>query len=428
MIGFVGLSHLGLISSLAAASKAKESVVAYDPDAELCRRLQKGDFPVFEPGLKELWQEHSRRIEFVSDPSRLKTCGLIIFSPDTPTDAADVADLSVLRSLMKESAAHLGSAATLVILSQIPPGFTRQANAGGAFGKRKIFHQVETLVFGNAVERALKPERFIIGCAEPGEKLPAEYESFLNAFGCPVFRMKYESAELAKMSINICLAATLSAANSLAEVCEKIGADWREIAPVLRADARIGQKAYLGAGLGIAGGNIERDLTAVNLLARTWGADPGFTEAILLNSRHRKRWALRKIHEEAGPLTPKTVVALWGLAYKADTRSLKNSPAIEFLKDLAPCTVRAYDPEAVLDKKTFANVLQTASALEACRGAQVLAVMTPWKEFSSVPLNQIREMMTGRTLLDPWGVMNEAECLRAGFHYSRLGAGAEAVR
>lgn len=423
MIGFVGLSHLGLVSILAAASKAKNPVIAYDPDAELCRCLQKGDLPVFEPGLKELWQETSSRIEFVSDPSRLTPCDPVYFSPDTPTDAGDVADLSALRALMNGVAAHLGSAATIVILSQIPPGFTRQTAGSEIFGKHQIFHQVETLVFGNAVERALKPERFIVGCAEPSEKLPAIYESFLNSFGCPVFRMKYESAELAKMSINLCLAAMLSAANSLAEVCEKIGADWREIAPVLRADARIGQKAYLGAGLGIAGGNIERDLTAVNLLAREWGADPGFTESVLFNSRHRKRWALRKIHEDVGPLTPKSLVALWGLAYKADTRSLKNSPAIELLKDLAPCPVRVYDPQAILDKNAFPSATQTASALEACRGAQALTVMTPWKEFSSVSLDQVREMMSGRTLLDPWGILDETECVRVGFHYSRLGAG-----
>ena len=425
MIGFIGLSHLGLVSSLAAASKSKSAVVAYDPDSELCRRLQKGDFPVFEPGLKELWQETSGRIAFVSDLSRLKPCELVYFSPDTPTDSKDVADLSVLRSLMAGAVGSFGPSATLVILSQIPPGFTRQA--AGSFRNHQVFHQVETLVFGNAVERALRPERFIVGCADPLEKLPTAYASFLNAFGCPIFQMKHESAELAKMSINVCLAATLSAANSLAEVCEKIGADWREIEPVLRTDSRIGQKAYLGAGLGIAGGNIERDLTAVNQLARAWGADPGFTESVLFNSRHRKGWALKTIHEAAGPLTQKTVVALWGLAYKADTRSLKNSPAVELLKDL-PCPVRAYDPQATLDKKDFPNVMQAASALEACRGASVLAVMTPWKEFASVPLNQVREMMSGRTLLDPWGVLSETECVRAGFHYSRLGAGRENAR
>lgn len=421
MIGFIGLSHLGLISSLAAAFKTKERVVAYDPDAGLCGRLQKGDLAIFEPGLMELWREVSPQIKFVSDPSQIASCGLVYFSPDTPTDAKNVADLSTLHALMNRVAEHLDPAAALVILSQIPPGFTRQTFKNGTFGPRKIFHQVETLIFGEAIERALKPERTIVGCADPGEKLPTSYEAFLNAFGCPVFRMKYESAELAKMSINICLAATLTAANSLAEVCEKIGADWSEIVPALRADARIGQKAYLAAGLGIAGGNIERDLTAVNLLAKEWGADPGFTESMLFNSRHRKRWTLRKIREEIGPLTPETLVALWGLAYKADTRSLKNSPAIELLEDLTSCQVRAYDPQALLDKAAFPNTVQTSSALEACRGARVLLVMTPWKEFSSISLEKIRELMKGRLILDPWGILDEKACLASGFQYFRLG-------
>ena len=153
--------------------------------------------------------------------------------------------------------------AVVVILSQVPPGFTRARQRAG----RALHYQVETLIFGRAIERALYPERFIVGCADPTAPLPPAYRQFLDAFGCPILPMRYESAELAKISINMCLVASVSVANTLAELCEQIGADWSEIVPALRLDRRIGPHAYLTPGLGIAGGNLERDLATVCALA-----------------------------------------------------------------------------------------------------------------------------------------------------------------
>ena len=125
------------------------------------------------------------------------------------------------------------------------------------------FYQVETLIFGAAVKRAMEPERFIVGALDPSAALPESYASFLKAFGCPVLVMRLESAELAKIAINFFLVSTVCTTNTLAELCESIGADWGEIAPALRLDRRIGPHAYLKPGLGIAGGNLERDLVTV---------------------------------------------------------------------------------------------------------------------------------------------------------------------
>jgi len=430
VIGFAGLSHLGIVSSIAASSKSKEGVVAYDPDAALCGRLKAGDFPIFESGLAELLKAAGSRIEFTSDASRLKKCSLIYFSPDTPTDPENRPDFSTLHRLFDSVLAVLSGGCTLVVLSQVPPGLTRglsetmkkKPNWAG----QKIYHQVETLIFGNAVERALKPERFIVGCADPAAALDAPYEAFLKSFGCPVFKMRYESAELSKMSINACLVAALSVANSLAEICEKTLADWREIEPVLRADRRIGQYAYLSAGLGIAGGNIERDLVAIREMAREWGTDGSVIEAFLANSRHRKNWALKMINEQLTPAGPKTVIALWGLAYKADTRSTKNSPALALLQNLSPFSVRVYDPQATLDQKLFPQAVQAGSALEACRGANILAIMTPWKEFFSIPPAKIQEALASpAAVLDPFGVLDSAKCTKLGLKYFRLGVKSE---
>src|SRR3970282_1279053 len=147
----------------------------------------------------------------------------------------------------------------IVVLAQVPPAFTRGKQRPG----RLLYYQVETLIFGRAVERALQPERYIVGCADPALPLPPAYQGFLQAHGCPILPMRYESAELAKISINMFLVASVSTANTLAELCEKTGAEWSEIVPALKLDKRIGPHSYLAPGLGIAGGNLERDLATV---------------------------------------------------------------------------------------------------------------------------------------------------------------------
>jgi nucleotide sugar dehydrogenase len=247
MIGFVGLSHLGLVYSLASAARGFE-VVAHEPDPERCRQLAEGRFPIEEPGLRELFAEHRARLHYTADVSRLAECDLVFVSLDVPTDENNQSDLGPLRTLVDSIRPRLAKGCSLVLLSQVRPGFTRtlaeSADASTPTASR-VFYQVETLVFGAAVERALHPERYIVGSARPDQPLPAPYRAWLDAFGCPVFVMRYESAELAKIAINLFLVSSVSTTNTLAELCEAIGADWSEIVPALRLDRRIGPHAYL---------------------------------------------------------------------------------------------------------------------------------------------------------------------------------------
>ncbi|MCH8147606.1 MAG: GDP-mannose dehydrogenase, partial [Planctomycetes bacterium] len=205
--------------------------------------------------------------------------------------------------------------------------------------------------------------------------------SFLEAFGCPILPMRYESAELAKISINCCLVASVSVANTLAELCERIGADWGEIAPALKLDRRIGQHAYLGAGLGIAGGNLERDLATVLRLSSENGSEAGVIEAFVHSSRHRKDWALRELHRRLLAANPEAVIGVLGLAYKEDTHSTKNSPALALIEHLHPWPIRVYDPVVLAGAAPHPSALFCASPLEAADGVDALAIMTPWREF-----------------------------------------------
>src|SRR5206468_1179836 len=180
-----------------------------------------------------------------------------------------------------------------------------------------------------------------------------------------------------------------------------------EIAPALRLDKRIGPHAYLWPGLGIAGGNLERDLVTVRTLAEQHGTDAGIVRQWLGDSRYRRDWVLRKLHENFG-----TPIALWGLAYKQDTATTKNSPALALLECLKGLPVQTYDP---------AVNGTAASALDACDGAALLVLMTPWKAFAGYSAGKLRERMTGHVVIDPFALLDGRQLRAAGFDYHRLG-------
>src|SRR5215831_19514306 len=294
VVGFAGMTHLGLVSASAVAARGFQTR-CFDPDRGLIERLVQQDWPVLEPGLDELIRGNGARQTFTSARDDLSSCDVVYVAPDVPTDDHGRGDVSGLTALIRDVAGAMNPDAVLVILSQVPPGYTRTI---GTWPLERLYYQVETLVFGQAVERALKPERTIVGSADPAAPLDSRFRAVLDAFGCPILPMRYESAELAKISINCCLVASVSVANTLAELSERIGADWNEIAPALRLDRRIGAYSYLAPGLGIAGGNLERDLATVLKLSEAAGSEASVIAAFVRNSRHRKDWALRVVHRE----------------------------------------------------------------------------------------------------------------------------------
>src|SRR5262249_54959955 len=154
------------------------------------------------------------------------------------------------------------------------------------------------------------------------------------AFDCPILPMRYESAELAKISINCCLVASVTVSNTLAELCERIGADWSEIAPALRLDRRIGAHAYLTPGLGIAGGNLERDLATRQSLSEASGSKGGLTAPVLRNSGYGRVWLLRQLHARVLSRVADPVIVVLGVTYKENPQSIKNSPAVALIEQL----------------------------------------------------------------------------------------------
>jgi UDPglucose 6-dehydrogenase len=301
----------------------------------------------------------------------------------------------------------------------VPPGYTR---ALGALAPQRLYYQVETLVFGQAVERACKPERIIVGCADPGAPLDPRLSAVLDGFGCPILPMRYESAELAKISINCCLVASVTVDNTLAEICEKIGADWSEIAPALKLDRRIGAYAYLAPGLGIAGGNLERDLATVARLAEAHGTEAGLIAAFQLNSRYRRDWPLRQLQQRVLAHHAEPSIAVLGVTYKENTRSIKNSPAVALIRVLTTCRLSVFDPVVRAAPGWHARMTVCDSALAACTGAHALAIMTPWPQFRELRPKEIAERLRGRVVVDPFSMLDRSAAAAAGLDHVVLGA------
>jgi len=416
VVGFAGLTHLGLVSAVGTASKGFR-VVGYDADGTRVRDIAAGRMPVVEPGLDDMARTFAKNLCYTARLADLEACDIVYLSTDVPTDARGESDLSVIRSLVAEVIPALSPQAMLVILCQVPPGFTR----GLPLPPHRLFYQVETLVFGRAVERATQPERFIVGCADPQWPLPKPFAELLGAFGCPILPMRYESAELAKIAINCCLVASVTVANTLAELSERIGADWHEIAPALRLDRRIGAYSYLAPGLGIAGGNLERDLATVLKLSEGAGSEASVIAAFVHNSRHRKDWALRVVHREVLARKPDATFGVLGLAYKENTHSTKNSPSLELIRHLQSWPIRVYDPVVPASAAPHPAVTAAGTPLEAARDADALVIMTPWPEFRAVSARALAETMAGRVVIDPFRVLDPAATQAAGLSHFVLG-------
>lgn len=416
--GFVGLSHLGLNTAIALSSVGF-NVLGFDQNSNLVSDLKNKKLPLFEPKLEDIFKS-SKNINFTDKLEDLKNCDVVYIAVDVKTNDKNESDVSKVVELANLTLPVLKSGAALVIHSQVNPGFTRTHLCN----KRKdveIYYQVEVLIFGQAVDRVLKPERYMVGCEDPKKSLHPAYQKLLTHFNCPIMPMRFESAELAKISINLFLSASVTVSNTLAEVAENIGADWGEISPVLRLDKRIGQYAYLEPGLGISGGNLERDLVSVISMANTTGAEPSVVNSFVKNSDYMKNWPLRKLFETTLTKTLNPKITVLGLAYKKDTNSVKNSPSIELLKSLKGQAITAYDPCIKELSSDFSWVKVESSQQSAFNQMQTLVLMTPWDEFKNIKPSDFPNTL--KSIIDPFRLLfnHRAEFSKNGIKYLSRG-------
>ena len=392
-IGFAGLSHLGIIASVVSAAKGC-NVIAYGDYLEL-KKINSNKIDITEPKLNELYFKNKKKIKFTNRIKDLEKTDIIYISKDVYTDNKGNSDLSDIKRVVRKITLFKKKS-VLVILSQVPPSFTRKI----IWPVNKLYYQVETLVFGNAIQRALKPERTIIGCSNSTVKINIKLKKYLNLYKCPILKMKYESAELAKISINMYLISSITTTNELAEISKKIGANWSEISPALRLDKRIGKYAYLNPGLGISGGNLERDLETFRKFLKFNKIYENFSNNIKKISEYRKNWIYIKFKKIINKNKNIKQVGVLGLTYKEGTNSIKNSPSIFFIKKAVlkhEIKVNVYDP--VIKKLNISKKIKICQNIDqVIKSSDLLIIATPWKNFKNININKYHKI---KAIIDP---------------------------
>ncbi len=394
-IGFVGMTHLGLCQ-IAACAEKKFNVFGFDANFEKIKDLNNYKIYYKEPFLLKLLKKNKKKIKFSSNFSEIKKLDLVFISLDLKTNSQGQSDTKELINLINKTKKYLNNRANLIILSQVKPKFTRSIN----FDKKRLIYQVETLIFGQAISRALKPERIIIGT--DSNKISKNYNLFLKKFNCPIIKMSYESAELAKISINIFLASSVTITNMLARASENINASWSQIVPALKLDKRIGKYAYLKPGLGLSGGNIERDLFSIKTIMKNDKNGKNLINSIINDSKYMSKWVERILQKK---IKKNSLVGILGLAYKDKTNSIKNSPAIELIKKIKNNKILGYDP-LVKVRKSNLNFSQFDNITNVVKKSDIIILMTNWKNLNEVILKFKNINLKKKIILDPYGLLN----------------------
>lgn len=426
---FIGLSHLGLVTSISWAS-LKQNVIGIDTDKNVIDSLTRGKTLIMEdgvvlnePGLQELFRKVRKNYYPTSDFSRIAECALVFFVKDTPKIGKNPEN--EIFNLIKTATPHFGKNASIVIISQVPVGFCRKVEN---YIKKKrpelyfnLYHWVDTIVMTTAIQRFLNPERIIIGVSDVSKPVSKTLEIGLRLFDCPVFKMSFESAELTKAAINLYLANSVTFANTLSDFCEIAGSDINEIIPALKSDKRIGEYAYITPGLRIAGGHLERDLSLLERLAKRKKISSGSVGFIIKQNNLRYKWVLKKINTHLKKKNPK--ICIWGLSYKKDTTSTKNSASLEILKALkGKANIAAYDPMAIVPE-SINGYKRYKDKYEALRGSDCLLILTEWGEFQKTQTKKIKNLMKSNLIIDTAGVMSNRKEELKNFNYISMGIG-----
>jgi UDPglucose 6-dehydrogenase len=403
-----GLWHLGCVTAGCLAA-AGHQVVGLDFDEAVVGRLRDGEPPISEPGLNDLIRAglDTKSLSFSSDPAVVRGARLTWVAYDTPVDEADRADVGFVTDAVKRLFPYLEENAVVLLSSQLPAGSTRalaeefrQARPGVTvhFG-----YSPENLRLGKAIDVFRNPERIVAGIDEAARATITEAVSPVT--DAPIIWMSIESAEMTKHALNAFLACSVVFINELAMICERVGADAKEVERGLKSDSRIGQKAYLSPGGPFAGGTLARDVQFLTELAESRDLPAHLFPAIKASNEAHRGWALRRIDSYLralqGDAAP--VVAVWGLTYKPGTDTLRRSSSIELCRAIASRGVRvqAHDPAVKrLPSELSADIVLCTTPEAALEGASILVVATEWPVFRTIPADALRAHMRAPVVID----------------------------
>ncbi len=386
-VAVIGTGYVGLVVGACLAETGNQ-VMCADVDEDKIELLKQGHIPIHEPGLEPLVQrnEATGRLVFTTEVGRaVEDSSLIFIAVGTPPDEDGSADLKHVLAVAELIGDHMNDTKTVITKSTVPVGTAQMVRDAISRRTAKPFHvcsNPEFLKEGSAVNDFMKPDRVIIGVAEPEAKqtLAELYAPFIRT-GNPLIFMDIASAELTKYAANAMLATRISFMNQIAELCEKVGADVSLVRKGMGSDPRIGP-AFLFPGPGYGGSCFPKDVRALISTADANEVALDVLNAVEgVNARQKKRLAAKVSHALGGDVGGKKV-AVWGLAFKAETDDMRESPAIDLIEQLLSekASVHVHDPVAMASaRRIFADrVAYHDDPYDALRDADVLVIVTEW--------------------------------------------------
>ncbi len=398
----VGLWHLGTVTAACLAS-AGHDVVGFDSDPGTITNLSSARAPLFEPGLDDLLDAGLRagHLRFTTDPAdALRDAEIVWIAFDTPVDADDRADVDFVRRSVEALFPHIREGALVVISSQVPVGTTRQLEEAAKARRISFAYSPENLRLGKAIDVFTHPDRVVAGVRSDADRQRIAH--LLAPFTDRVEWMSVESAEMTKHALNAFLALSVTFINEIAAICERVGADAKEVERGLKSEKRIGPGAYLGPGGAFAGGTLARDIVFLSELGKKLELPTHVIASVKASNDAHRSWARRRLRDLLGDLRGRHI-AVWGLTYKPGTDTLRRSSAIELVESLAAegAVVAAHDPAVrSLPDSLAGSVRLHADATEAAKDADALVVMTEWPLYKEIDGATVAQSLRGKLILD----------------------------
>jgi len=429
-ITMIGTGYVGLVTGTCFAESGND-VVCLDVDAEKIDALNRGEIPIYEPGLTELIRRNVKagRLRFTTDYGEaIPRAKCVFIAVGTPQSDSGAADLSAVWAVAEMLAPHLPEEVIVVLKSTVPVGTNRRlANRLQELTGRRIdvASNPEFLKEGAAIGDFTKPDRVVVGADRPevADVLRELYQPFLRT-DHPFLTMGLESAEMTKYVANSMLATKISFINEMANLCERVGADIEDVRRGIAHDRRIGF-AFLFPGVGYGGSCFPKDIRAVIHVAESAGFETEILKSVDAVNRRQKDVLFAKIRKHfEGELSGK-VIAIWGLSFKPGTDDIREAPSLVLIDSLlkAGCTIRAHDPVA---QENVAEVY--GDRVDYCdhhydtlAGADALAVVTEWSEFRNPDFDYLKHKMKTPVIFDGRNLYDPAKMQAKGITYYGIG-------
>ena len=429
-IAVIGTGYVGLVTGTCFAESGNE-VTCIDKDARKVDMLKQGQLPIYEPGLQELVQRNRRegRLHFTTDlPAGVASAAVIFIAVGTPQSADGSADLSTVWAVTDALAAALTGPKIVVIKSTVPVGTNRAVAERFAARSQQavdVASNPEFLKEGAAIEDCTKPDRVVVGVRRPeaAEVLQDLYAPFLRTER-PFLVMSPESAEMTKYVANAMLATKISFINEMANLCERMGADIKDVRRGIGHDGRIGFQ-FLFPGAGYGGSCFPKDIRALLSMSKSLGVPAHMMDAVDRVNEAQKHVLVRKVKEHYGDSLKGKTLAVWGLAFKPRTDDIREAPALVFLDAMLAegVRLRVHDPEAMTNVKALYSdkLVYCDRQYGALEGAHGLVIVTEWQEFRHPDFEVMRRLLAERVLFDGRNLYDPKTPTGFGFTYYSIG-------